>query len=77
MPAPLIPWPAFFNSLHTRKSKPKHLQAWLARWAFTDSGVALMEERELHEGKQLSIEERQKRTALLLIMNGRWLKRQH
>jgi hypothetical protein len=76
MPAPLIPWRVFFNALHTRISKPKHFKAWLARWAFTDAGVALMEERELHEAQQLSTEERQKRTALLLIMN-KWLKRQH
>jgi hypothetical protein len=76
MPTPLISWRAFFNALHIRKSKPKHLQAWLAQWAYTDGGVALIEERELHEGKQLSFEERQKRTALLLIMN-KWLKRQH
>jgi hypothetical protein len=77
MPAPLIPWRAFFHALENRKYKQKHFQSWLGRWAFTDAGVALVDEREVHEATQLPLEERQKRTALFLIMNARWLKTQH
>ena len=43
MPAPLIPWRVFFHALSTRKHKQEHLQFWLARWAFSDAGTALVD----------------------------------
>jgi hypothetical protein len=63
MPAPLIPWRVFFHALSTRKHKQEHLQFWLARWAFSDAGTALVDGGANYKATPLSLEEKQKLAA--------------
>jgi hypothetical protein len=72
MPIPLIPWQFFNDALQQQNSQT--VQTWIGEWAFTNGGVALVQEREKNEALPLSLEEKKKQAELFVMTKGRWPK---
>ena len=72
MPISLIPWQFFNDALHQQDSQT--VQTWLVGWAFTNGGVALVQEREKSDAPPLSLEEKKKQAELFVMTKGQWPK---